>query len=264
MKICPSCNRTYEDDTLSFCLADGSVLSISNDLYETQRIPAPRSTNAAPTEVLYSVPGQDDSPPLLQPTIQSPQPPPFYSEKPPRQLQETRRSRTGLFIGVAILLGVILGVGITLSILKSGKNNAEDGGSEAKLPNTNTTPTSTPGNTLTELPGERWEECETGAAEYCGVWTRVSNGQWRGQWSGVDANLTITINGKNVTIKRQDLTASLQATYRGTLNAENTEIKGTVDWCCDRWGNRSGTWRAQLSSDSKTSRPNTLSTPSRP
>lgn len=247
MKICPSCKRTYDDDTLSFCLADGSVLSASPDPHETQRIPAPRSTNAAPTEVLYPASRQDDPPPLLQPTIQSPQPPPFYSAKPQYQLPETRSSRTGLFISVAVLLGIILGVGITVSILKSGKDNAEDGGSQSKIPNTNPTPTSTPVSALTELPGERWEECERGAAEYCGIWTRVSNGRWRGQWNGVEAELAMTVNGKNVTVTRHDLTASLQATYRGTLNAENTQITGTVDWCCDRWGNRSGTWRAQIS-----------------
>jgi hypothetical protein len=247
MKICPSCNRTYNDDTLSFCLADGSVLSAAHDPQETQRIPAPRSTNASPTEVLYPAPRQDDSPALLQPTIQAPQPPPFYSAKPQSQLPETRSSRTGLFIGVAVLLGIIIGVGLTVSFLMSGKDKVKDGGSESKIPNTNTTPTSTPGSTLTELPGERWEECERSGGEYCGVWTRVSSGRWHGHWNGVEADLTITVNGKNVTVTRHDLTATLQATYRGTLNAENTQIVGTVDWCCDRWGDRSGTWHAEIS-----------------
>ena len=27
MKKCPTCNRTYSDDTLSFCLEDGALLS---------------------------------------------------------------------------------------------------------------------------------------------------------------------------------------------------------------------------------------------
>jgi hypothetical protein len=30
MKICPKCNQTYADETLNFCLADGSTLSVVN------------------------------------------------------------------------------------------------------------------------------------------------------------------------------------------------------------------------------------------
>jgi len=28
MKSCPQCNRTYSDDTISFCLEDGTLLSV--------------------------------------------------------------------------------------------------------------------------------------------------------------------------------------------------------------------------------------------
>ncbi|HMT07357.1 MAG TPA: hypothetical protein PKA82_05080 [Pyrinomonadaceae bacterium] len=35
MKRCPACSRTYEDDTLSFCLEDGSVLSAAFDEVQT-------------------------------------------------------------------------------------------------------------------------------------------------------------------------------------------------------------------------------------
>ena len=48
MKSCPTCNRTYPDDTLAFCLMDGSVLSAPYD-------PAAKPTRDAdppPTEVL--------------------------------------------------------------------------------------------------------------------------------------------------------------------------------------------------------------------
>ncbi len=36
MKKCPLCNRTYSDETLSFCLEDGSLLSASYNLQEEQ------------------------------------------------------------------------------------------------------------------------------------------------------------------------------------------------------------------------------------
>jgi hypothetical protein len=50
MKRCPACNRTYSDEAMTFCLADGSLLSAPYDSPDTLRIPASRNT--APTEVL--------------------------------------------------------------------------------------------------------------------------------------------------------------------------------------------------------------------
>src|SRR5689334_8684697 len=35
MKRCPTCNRSYADDTLSFCLQDGSQLVLDHDPEET-------------------------------------------------------------------------------------------------------------------------------------------------------------------------------------------------------------------------------------
>jgi cell division septation protein DedD len=51
MKSCPTCNRTYADETLTYCLDDGSLLSAPYDPEATQRIPPPRITNAQ-TEAL--------------------------------------------------------------------------------------------------------------------------------------------------------------------------------------------------------------------
>lgn len=51
MKSCPICNRTF-DDTFTFCLADGSLLSPPFDPKATLRVPAPRDTEPPPTEVM--------------------------------------------------------------------------------------------------------------------------------------------------------------------------------------------------------------------
>ncbi len=51
MKSCPKCERTF-DDTFTFCLDDGTLLSAPHDDAEaeaTQRIPPPRVTNLTPT-----------------------------------------------------------------------------------------------------------------------------------------------------------------------------------------------------------------------
>lgn len=59
MKQCPQCNRTYPDDTLAFCLADGALLSASYSPEETLLLPSARTTNPPSTEIL---PSQQKSP----------------------------------------------------------------------------------------------------------------------------------------------------------------------------------------------------------
>ena len=39
MKKCPKCNRTYADETISFCLADGALLSADYDPEATLVLP---------------------------------------------------------------------------------------------------------------------------------------------------------------------------------------------------------------------------------
>ena len=51
MKKCPACNRTYSDETLSFCLEDGSLLSASFNLHEEpETVVRPNKAELAPTE----------------------------------------------------------------------------------------------------------------------------------------------------------------------------------------------------------------------
>jgi hypothetical protein len=52
MKRCPECNRTYADETLAFCPADGALLSAPYVSEETQRLSPARQTDPPPTEVL--------------------------------------------------------------------------------------------------------------------------------------------------------------------------------------------------------------------
>jgi hypothetical protein len=52
MKSCPTCHRTYADDTLTFCLVDGAILSAPFDPKATLQMPAARSTNPPPAQVL--------------------------------------------------------------------------------------------------------------------------------------------------------------------------------------------------------------------
>jgi hypothetical protein len=51
MKSCPACNRTFED-SFTFCLVDGSILSAPFDLQATPRAPELSRPEPPPTEVL--------------------------------------------------------------------------------------------------------------------------------------------------------------------------------------------------------------------
>lgn len=121
MKSCPTCNRTYPDDTIAFCLVDGSVLSAPYDPAATTPSPAARDTN--PPTTLVKPGGSFDSLPATQPgsrdlksTIVAPFQPqqPFplqadYSAQPAEYLQyrsDNEPRKSSVAKKVVIVLGV--------------------------------------------------------------------------------------------------------------------------------------------------------------
>ncbi|HEY0546304.1 MAG TPA: hypothetical protein VGC91_13070 [Pyrinomonadaceae bacterium] len=56
VKECPTCKRTYSDASISFCLADGSLLSAPFDPETTQRLPISHPTEQPATEVMHPAP----------------------------------------------------------------------------------------------------------------------------------------------------------------------------------------------------------------
>ena len=105
MKSCPTCHRTYSDESITFCLVDGSILSAPYEPDMTQPIAAARITNPPPTEIL---PNRDAVPP----TVRSPFPlnPPVQT--PTSQLAQVspdqKSGKFKRFIKRA-LLGIIIG-----------------------------------------------------------------------------------------------------------------------------------------------------------
>jgi hypothetical protein len=57
MKQCPRCSQTYNDDTLVYCLQDGSTLITQLDPQKTLRIPSPRATDWPPGAASTPAPG---------------------------------------------------------------------------------------------------------------------------------------------------------------------------------------------------------------
>src|SRR5260370_32665663 len=104
MKGWPQCNRTYTDDALSFCLDDGSPLTIASgpppsDASATIQYPQARDTSPQPTIAYNPIPAA----PLPPPT-----PPPAWSPMPPPQTQ--KRSVWPWLLGIGAVL-VFMGIG---------------------------------------------------------------------------------------------------------------------------------------------------------
>jgi hypothetical protein len=97
MKSCPACNRTFED-TFTFCLVDGSILSAPFDPHATKQSPNVRDTTPPPTQVMppQNFPNSKDALPPTMPSPQAGYTPPFMNNAvpyspPPRFAQNQYR-----------------------------------------------------------------------------------------------------------------------------------------------------------------------------
>jgi hypothetical protein len=120
MKRCPQCNRTYTDDALSFCLDDGSPLTIASgpppsDPSATIQYPQSRDTTPQPTIAYNPIPA---APP-------PPTPPPAWSPMPPPQTQ--KRSVWPWLLGVGAVL-VLMGIGVVVLIFMVARVTNQNNG----------------------------------------------------------------------------------------------------------------------------------------
>lgn len=123
MKRCPACERTYSDDSTTFCLADGSLLSAPYDPEATQRIPV-RLTNPAPTEVLT---GSTPPPQVL----------PYYSAQ---TYPVGRKSHATLYL---VVTSLVLLVGVGIFALVKLRQNPQPSNPAGLSSNVNARPTET-------------------------------------------------------------------------------------------------------------------------
>jgi hypothetical protein len=144
MKRCPSCNRTYTDLSLNFCLEDGTPLIVdapSSDPNATARY-TPRDTSGEPppTEIY-----RPDSPAVNQvrstPQPAPPPPPAWPPPGPQQQYQQPKKSNAIWWIigGVLVvgLLGIGLVVGIILFAIGSQVNENENNSNSNRVANRN-------------------------------------------------------------------------------------------------------------------------------
>ena len=130
MKRCPTCNRTYTDLSLNFCLEDGTPLtSDAPDLNATIRYPGSRDTSEPPPTEIY----RPATTPIARPTA-TPPPPPPPSQPPPQwsptpQPQQRKKSNAiwwvlGGFAALAIIGGGLVVMLIALASLGANSNNS--------------------------------------------------------------------------------------------------------------------------------------------
>src|SRR5918911_568764 len=100
MKRCPACQRTYEDNSLAFCLDDGSALvsegSGASDQPATLIMADPRLTNPVRPETAPASPVHQSAPPLGYTA-----PPPAWSPMRPPQMYGVVSARQGRGLAVA-------------------------------------------------------------------------------------------------------------------------------------------------------------------
>lgn len=141
MKRCPTCNRTYADLSLNFCLDDGTPLTNeaapTTDLNATIRYPPPRDTSEPPpTEIYRPAPTAAPPPPPPRPT--SPPPP----QPPPQQwthvpAQPAKKSKAIWWILGGLLAVLVIGVGLMVMIIALASFGSNTNTTNTRDPNRN-------------------------------------------------------------------------------------------------------------------------------
>lgn len=191
MKRCPTCNRTYADLSLNFCLDDGTPLTSdaapTTDLNATIRYPPPRDTSEPPpTEIYRPTP----TAPIPRPsTAPPPPPPPQWTPAPPAPPAKKSNAIWWILGGFAAVL--VIGVGlivmvIALASLGSNTNTANTNTREtnrnanvsvnANVANANTNANanaSLPTSVTDDFDEQKWS---TATSQYGRVW--YANGEY--------------------------------------------------------------------------------------
>lgn len=100
MKICPTCRRTYADETLNFCLVDGAALDRSPDQNKTVQFPEPRTTD------------QPINRPAPQSTILAVQPSNPYANNPNSRSEVKRGGSHWVLIALAFAFVCLIGAAV--------------------------------------------------------------------------------------------------------------------------------------------------------
>ncbi|MCM3871223.1 MAG: hypothetical protein ND895_11095, partial [Pyrinomonadaceae bacterium] len=182
MKRCPSCNRTYTDISLNFCLEDGTPLVIdvvpAYDPHATVRDQTPRHTAEPPaTEIYRPRPLLNQVPEMLPPRTAQPQ----WAPAPqplPLPLPPPKKSNAVWWVIGGIAVVGILGVGLIVMLLVLARIGAEENANTGtvnsnrttntnRTTNANSNTSSFPASFTDNFSEEKWK---TGNFQYGDIW----------------------------------------------------------------------------------------------
>ena len=189
MKRCPTCNRTYTDLSLNFCLEDGTPLTADAppiDPNATIRYPSARDTQEPPPTEIYRPQPQVVSPRPTTPAAAPPPPPsappwtPGPTAPPPRKKSNAVWWILGgfaavLIIGIGLVVMIIalasLGSSTNTSNLNSNTRNENrnsniNANANANVANANANAT-IPSSIVQDFSDQSWG---TGVSEYGRRW----------------------------------------------------------------------------------------------
>src|SRR6476469_2446952 len=184
MKRCPTCNRTYTDTSLNFCLEDGSPLATDPDLNATIRYPAGRDTAEPPPTEIYHPPPQVVTP---RPTTPPPPPPPPQQQwtPPPTTPPPRKKSNAVWWILGGLAVVFIIGIGVVVMIIAlaslgsntnttnlnantRNENRNSNVTANANVSNTNANANATlPNSLVDDFSQQKWG---TGSSQYGRIW----------------------------------------------------------------------------------------------
>src|ERR1043166_4606056 len=140
MKRCPTCNKEFDEEWLSFCTQDGTTLvdeeDARTDLIETMMAPRPAEISKQDQQAIWNLPSaerQSSTSEPLEPTWQPP-PPPLHARPQNKSL-----ATASMIVGIAsicclgpipAIVAIILGM-VALSQMK--KDPERVGGRQAAL-----------------------------------------------------------------------------------------------------------------------------------
>jgi hypothetical protein len=182
MKSCPTCNRTYPDDTLAFCLVDGSILSAPYDPQTTRPQSYSPHTEPPPTEILYPTNKATDTIPSLSSQ------PIFIPETQQNHPSKKRSRKRGLIAGVIALLMLTVAVILAAGWRKwFGSDNSLAKQSNVESADNNTMPKTVPSATSSATPKSIPSPTNTPP-----LTKKIDvTGNWTGEFANRDAMLFI-------------------------------------------------------------------------
>lgn len=188
MKRCPSCNRTYTDLSLNFCLEDGAPLvkaTAPTSPDSTARYQPPRQTSEPPPTEIY----RPQAPLLNQvPELTQPRATPQWSSTP--QVRPQKKSNTvwwvlgGLAVAGVLAIGLVIMI-VALANIGTNENSTNGNGNENRVvnqdgnSNTNSSPynnnanenfnttASLPSSLTDDFAAEKWR---AGSFEFGTIW----------------------------------------------------------------------------------------------